>query len=128
MKLGIIGLPSSGKTTIFNALTMGNAPTGQGMGGRFDETGSGRGTAVVDVRDPRVGAPEIDLAERRLDQEFGVVRAKRECPVEIPRALLVGSSEEQHLGEHQVDHAVAVVELERISGLTLIDASKGDPR
>ena len=36
MKLGIIGLPSSGKTTIFNALTQGNAPTGQSMGGRFD--------------------------------------------------------------------------------------------
>lgn len=49
MKLGIIGLPSSGKTTIFNALTMGNAPTGQSMGGRFDVL-----TAVVDVRDPRV--------------------------------------------------------------------------
>ncbi len=49
MKLGIIGLPSSGKTTIFNALTLGNAPTGQSMGGRFDVL-----TAVVDVRDPRV--------------------------------------------------------------------------
>lgn len=49
MKLGIIGLPSAGKTTIFNALTMGNAPTGQSMGGRFDVV-----TAVVDVRDPRV--------------------------------------------------------------------------
>ena len=49
MKLGIIGLPSSGKTTIFNALTQGNAPTGQSMGGRFDVL-----TAVVDVRDPRV--------------------------------------------------------------------------
>lgn len=49
MKLGIIGLPSSGKTTIFNALTRGNAPTGQSMGGRFDVL-----TAVVDVRDPRI--------------------------------------------------------------------------
>jgi GTP-binding protein YchF len=49
MKLGIIGLPSSGKTTIFNALTLGNAPTGQSMGGRFDVL-----SAVVDVRDPRV--------------------------------------------------------------------------
>ena len=29
MKLGIVGLPSSGKTTIFNALTKGDAPTGQ---------------------------------------------------------------------------------------------------
>lgn len=49
MKLGIIGFPSSGKTTIFNALTRGNAPTGQSMGGRFDVL-----TAVVDVHDPRV--------------------------------------------------------------------------
>jgi GTP-binding protein YchF len=49
MKLGIIGLPSSGKTTIFNALTKGDAPTGQSMGGRFDVL-----TAVVDVYDERV--------------------------------------------------------------------------
>jgi ribosome-binding ATPase len=49
MKLGIIGLPSAGKTTIFNALTRGDALTGQSMGGRFDVL-----TAVVDVYDPRV--------------------------------------------------------------------------
>ncbi|MFQ5436883.1 MAG: redox-regulated ATPase YchF [Anaerolineae bacterium] len=49
MKLGVIGLPGAGKTTIFNALTQGNAPTGQSMGGRFDVL-----TAVVDVKDERV--------------------------------------------------------------------------
>lgn len=49
MKLGIIGLPGAGKTTIFNALTKGNAPVGQSMGGRFDVL-----TAVVDVQDDRV--------------------------------------------------------------------------
>lgn len=49
MKLGIIGLPGSGKTTIFNALTKGDAPTGQSMGGRFDVL-----TAVVNVYDERV--------------------------------------------------------------------------
>jgi GTP-binding protein YchF len=49
MKLGVIGLPSAGKTTIFNALTKGDAPTGQSMGGRFDVL-----TAVVDVLDSRV--------------------------------------------------------------------------
>lgn len=49
MKLGIVGLPGAGKTTIFNALTKGDAPTGQSMGGRFDVL-----TAVVDVMDERV--------------------------------------------------------------------------
>ena len=49
MKLGVIGLPSAGKTTIFNALTKGDAPTGQSMGGRFDVL-----TAVVNVLDSRV--------------------------------------------------------------------------
>ena len=49
MKLGIIGLPGAGKTTIFNALTRGDAPTGHSVGGRFDVL-----TAVVDVPDPRM--------------------------------------------------------------------------
>ena len=48
MRLGIIGLPQSGKTTIFNALTRGNQPTTM-SGGRFEVH-----TAVVDVPDPRV--------------------------------------------------------------------------
>ena len=48
MKLGIIGLPQSGKTTIFNALTRGNTPT-TASAGRIEVH-----TAVVDVPDPRV--------------------------------------------------------------------------
>ena len=48
MKLGIIGLPQSGKTTIFNALTRGNTPT-SASAGRIEVH-----TAVVDVPDPRV--------------------------------------------------------------------------
>jgi len=48
MKLGIIGLPQSGKTTIFNALTRGNQPITT-SGGRFDVH-----TSVVDVPDVRV--------------------------------------------------------------------------
>ncbi|MBI3242443.1 MAG: redox-regulated ATPase YchF [Chloroflexi bacterium] len=50
MKLGIIGLPQSGKTTIFNALTGGHKPVGQlAGGGRFEVT-----QAVVSVPDERV--------------------------------------------------------------------------
>ena len=48
MKLGIIGLPQSGKTTIFNALTRGDQPTSV-SGGRVEVH-----TAVVDVPDERV--------------------------------------------------------------------------
>jgi GTP-binding protein YchF len=48
MKLGIIGLPQSGKTTIFNALTRGSAPV-TASAGRIEVH-----QAVVDVPDPRV--------------------------------------------------------------------------
>lgn len=48
MKLGIIGLPQAGKTTIFNALTRGNTPT-TASAGRIEVH-----NAVVDVPDPRV--------------------------------------------------------------------------
>ena len=48
MKLGIIGLPQSGKTTIFNALTRGDTPTAASAG-RIEVH-----TAVVDVPDSRV--------------------------------------------------------------------------
>ena len=47
MKLGIIGLPQSGKTTLFNALTRAMQPTG--VTGKIEIH-----TAVVDVPDPRV--------------------------------------------------------------------------
>ena len=48
MRLGIIGLPQSGKTTVFNALTRGHQPLTT-SGGRFDVH-----TGVVDVPDIRV--------------------------------------------------------------------------
>ncbi len=49
MRLGIIGLPNSGKTTIFNALTHQNLATGAATSGQFEVH-----TAVVNVPDPRV--------------------------------------------------------------------------
>ncbi len=48
MRLGIIGLPQSGKTTLFNALTRGDVPTGMSAG-KIQVN-----TAVVDVPDERV--------------------------------------------------------------------------
>lgn len=49
MELGIVGLPNCGKTTIFNALTGGAAPTSSGSSGKLEFN-----TAVVDMPDPRV--------------------------------------------------------------------------
>ena len=48
MKLGIIGLPQSGKTSLYNALTRNNTPT-TASAGRIEVH-----TGVVDVPDPRV--------------------------------------------------------------------------
>ncbi len=48
MRLGIIGLPQAGKTTVFNALTRGSQPAIM-SGGKFDVR-----TAVVEVPDPRL--------------------------------------------------------------------------
>ncbi|MBC8171707.1 MAG: redox-regulated ATPase YchF [Anaerolineae bacterium] len=49
MRLGIIGLPNSGKTTIFNALTGSNLETTAVTSGQFEMH-----TAVVNVPDPRI--------------------------------------------------------------------------
>ena len=49
MRLGIIGLPNSGKTTIFNALTGANLPTEPFSSGQLEVH-----TAVVNVPDERV--------------------------------------------------------------------------
>ncbi|MEX1020857.1 MAG: GTPase, partial [Litorilinea sp.] len=49
MEIGIIGLPNSGKTTIFNALTRSQTATQAFSSGQLEVH-----TAVVDVPDPRV--------------------------------------------------------------------------
>jgi len=49
MELGIIGLPTSGKTTVFNALTKANRPTATASTGKLELF-----SLVVDVPDARV--------------------------------------------------------------------------
>jgi hypothetical protein len=49
MQVGIVGLPNSGKTTVFNALTGGSLPTTAVAASRLETH-----TAVVGVPDPRV--------------------------------------------------------------------------
>ena len=66
MDIGIIGLPQSGKTTVFNALTRGNADT-SGASGSATEMHLG----VVKVPDPR------------LEVLTGIYRPKKTIPAEI---------------------------------------------
>jgi GTP-binding protein YchF len=49
MKIGLIGLPKSGKTTVFNALTKSDAEVAEYSSGKLEPN-----VAVVDVEDPRV--------------------------------------------------------------------------
>ncbi len=72
MKLGIIGLPQSGKTTVFNALTHGDRPVTM-SGGRFEVH-----TAVVDVPDPRV------------DDLSGMFRPKKTTYAKVTYADIAG--------------------------------------
>lgn len=66
MEIGIIGLPQSGKTTVFNALTRGNADT-SGASGSATEMHLG----VVKVPDPR------------LDVLAGMYNPRKVVPAEI---------------------------------------------
>lgn len=62
MRLGLVGLPMSGKTTIFNALTGSNRPTSVSAPGKLEVQ-----LAVVDVPDPRLdGLYDIFQPERKV--------------------------------------------------------------
>jgi ribosome-binding ATPase len=62
MRLGIIGLPNSGKTTLFNALTGGNYETSAVTSGQFEVN-----TAVVEVPDERLHVLEkMYTAKKRV--------------------------------------------------------------
>ena len=66
MDIGIVGLPKSGKTTIFNALTRGAA--------QVDGFGSGRA-------DPNIGV--VKVPDQRLDVLTGIFRPKKTAPAEL---------------------------------------------
>ena len=66
MRLGIIGLPQSGKTNLFNALTLAAQPTGIATG-KIEKN-----TAMVDVPDSRVDRRDF---HRSGDPKAGVHHA-----------------------------------------------------
>jgi GTP-binding protein YchF len=74
MKIGIIGLPASGKTTIFNALTRGNAEVG-GFGAS---------------RSANVGVAHVP--DERVDILTGMFKSKKTVYAEVQYVDLPGSS------------------------------------
>jgi GTP-binding protein YchF len=76
LKVGIIGLPSSGKTTLFNALTRSSAQTG-GYGARSKDGNLG----VINVPDPR------------FDRLTEMYRPKKQAPANIEFVDALGGLE-----------------------------------
>ncbi len=66
MEIGIIGLPKSGKTTVFNALTRGEA-----------QTGAYSSAAVT----PNIGV--VKVPDPRLDKLTEILKPKRTVPAEV---------------------------------------------
>lgn len=72
MRLGIIGLPQSGKTTIFNALTRGNQPLTT-SGGRFEVHTGG-----------------VDVPDRRLDRLSEMFKPRKTIYAKVTYADITG--------------------------------------
>src|SRR5499433_2316237 len=116
MKAGIIGLPSVGKTTIFNVLTRGKAAAGPGAGRKLEPN-----VAIVKVPDAR-----LDFLSSKFDPEKttyatvefvdvqGLVRGKGQdmalAPVRTVDALL---HVVRVFGDESVPHSEGSVDAER---------------
>ena len=76
MNIGIVGLPQSGKTTIFNAVTGGNAPVSAyaGPGGK-----------------PNIGVAKVP--DSRLPRIADVFKPKRQVPAEVTYVDIPGPSD-----------------------------------
>ena len=91
LSLGIVGLPNSGKSTLFNALTRGEARV------------SNHPFTTIE---PNVG--NVKINEGRLTPLLRIYRAKREVPPEITffdiAGLIEGSSQGEGMGNQFLSH------------------------
>jgi len=119
MKAGIIGLPSAGKTTIFNVLTHGKAAAGPTAGRKLEPN-----VGVVKVRDPRLNFLSSKFDPKKTTYatvEFvdvhGLVRAKGQdlalAPVRTVDALV---HVVRWFQDESVPHSDGTVDPERDKG------------
>ena len=106
MRIGIIGLPGSGKTTIFNALTRSSAASGSFGGNRSANVG------VAHVPDDR------------LDKLTGIFKPKRTVPAEVTYVDLPGV----HTGDGaDLFTGEALGQLQRVDALLHVVRAFDDP-
>jgi len=73
MKIGLVGLPNSGKTTVFNALTRGDAPTTAYSSGTLD-----------------VHSLMVDVPDERMDRLVEMYAPKKITPAKVEYADIGG--------------------------------------
>ena len=73
MKIGLVGLPNSGKTTVFNALTRGDAPTTAYSSGTLD-----------------VHSLMVDVPDERMDKLVAMYAPKKITPAKVEYADIGG--------------------------------------
>ena len=105
MQLGIVGLPQSGKTTVFNALTRGEAPVAAGSG-----YGQDTHMAVVKVPDERLGV---------LTEMF---EPRKTTPAEVQYTDFPGVG----FGSKERSEAAWVGQLRTVDALLLVLRAFGD--
>ncbi len=81
MKIGLVGLPNSGKTTVFNALTRGNAPTTAYSSGALD-----------------VHSLIVDVPDERLDRLTEMYAPKKITPAKVEYADIGGLRSDMERG------------------------------
>ena len=78
LRAGLIGLPSTGKTTLFQLLTGGNSDAPSGKAGKF-----GRADAQIGI---------AEVPDTRLDQLTALYEPKKHVPATVTFADIVGSA------------------------------------
>jgi GTP-binding protein YchF len=92
LRLGIVGLPNVGKSTLFNALTSSSAAPAENY--------------PFCTVDPNVGV--VEVPDRRLDRLFDAVRPKKRVPSVVEfvdiAGLVEGASQGEGLGNQFLQH------------------------